>query len=48
MLTVNECRQILGSEAEGLTDETIIQIREWLSNMADILIDSTEKPDAKK
>lgn len=42
MLTVNECKQILGVEAKGLTDDDIILIREWLSNMADIAIDSME------
>lgn len=42
MLTVNECKQILGTEATGLTDDDIILIREWLSNMADIAIDSME------
>jgi hypothetical protein len=40
VLTINECRKILGNEAEGLTDEDIILVREWLSNMADIAIES--------
>jgi hypothetical protein len=40
MLTINECRKILGNEAIGLTDEEIILIREWLSIMADIVIES--------
>jgi hypothetical protein len=43
MLTVKECKEILGNEAEYLTDDDIIQIREWLSMMADVLIDSLEK-----
>ena len=43
MLTIKECREILDNEATGLTDEEIIQIREWLSNMADILIESSEQ-----
>jgi len=42
MLTVKECRKILDNEAEGLSDEEVIAIRDWLSNMADILIDSLE------
>jgi len=46
MLTVKECKEILDNEAEGLTDDDVIQIREWLSNMADILIESTEQTEA--
>jgi hypothetical protein len=40
VLTIKECRKILDNEGEGLTDEDIILIREWLSNMADIVIES--------
>ena len=42
MLTVKQCNEILENEAEGLTDDDVIQIREWLSNMADLLIESIE------
>ncbi len=42
MLTVKQCKEILENEAEGLTDDDVIQIREWLSNMADLLIESIE------
>lgn len=48
MLTVKECREILEQDAEGLTDEEVIQIRDWLSMMADIAIESVEKSRAKK
>ena len=48
MLTVNECREILEQDAEGLTDEEVIQIRDWLSMMADIAIESVEKSRAEK
>jgi hypothetical protein len=48
MLTVNECKQILGTDADGVTEDDIIQIREWLSILADIAIDSMEKNDAEK
>lgn len=47
MLTVNECKQILGIEANGLTDDEIVQIREWLSILADITIESMEKQEAE-
>jgi hypothetical protein len=42
MLTINECKNILGTEANGLTDDDIIQIREWFSILADIAIDTLE------
>ena len=48
MLTVKECREILEQDAEGLTDEEVIQIRDWLSMMADIAIESVEKSKAEK
>ena len=48
MLTVKECREILEQDAEGLTDEEVIQIRDWLSMMADIAIESVEKSSAEK
>jgi hypothetical protein len=43
MLTVKQCREILDKEAVGLTDEDIIQIREWLSDLADMLIETSSK-----
>jgi hypothetical protein len=43
MLTIKECREILKQDAEGLTDEEIIQIREWLSMMADCAIEILER-----
>ena len=48
MLTVKECREILEQDAEGLTDEEVIQVRDWLSMMADIAIESVEKSRAEK
>lgn len=43
MLTIKECKGILDNEAIGLTDEEIILIRDWLSNLADFAIDSLDK-----
>jgi hypothetical protein len=45
MLTLKECKRILDNEAIGLTDEEIILIRDWLSNIADIAIESLDKTD---
>jgi len=47
MLTIKECKEILNNEAEGLTEDDIIEIREWLSNMADVLIESMENSQAE-
>ena len=47
MLSVKECREILANEAEGLSDEEIILIRDWLSLMADVAIESYEKLDSE-
>jgi hypothetical protein len=43
MLTVKQCREILGKEYEKETDEMIIEIRDFLSMMADIAIDNIER-----
>jgi hypothetical protein len=42
MLTIKECREILKEDAQELTDEQIIEVREWLSMMADIIIEQVE------
>ena len=43
MLTVKQCREILDKEAENLTDAEIILISEWLSDLADIFIETSVK-----
>ena len=43
MLTVKQCREILNKEAAGLTDADIILIRDWLSDLADMLIETSSK-----
>jgi len=42
MLTIKDCREILQDDAKELNDEKIIQIREWLSMMGDIIIEQVE------
>lgn len=42
MLTIKECRDILQVDAKELSDEQIIEVREWLSMMADIIIERIE------
>jgi hypothetical protein len=42
MLTIKECRELLKDDAKELSDEQIIEVREWLSMMADIIIEQVE------
>lgn len=42
MLTIKECRELLKDDARELSDEQIIEVREWLSMMADIIIEQVE------
>ena len=42
MLTIKECRELLEDDAKELSDEQIIEVREWLSMMADIIIEQVE------
>ena len=48
MLTIKECREILKENANDLSDQQIIEIRDWLSMMADIIIEQIEKEELKK
>ena len=43
MLSIKTCREILGKEYDDLSDEEIIEIRDFLSMMADIAIDNIER-----
>lgn len=42
MLTLNKCKIILGKEAEELSDDEILIIRDWLEKLADITIESND------
>ncbi len=39
MMTAEQCRQILGKRAEGMTDEQIVQLHDALHGFANTLID---------
>jgi hypothetical protein len=43
MATIKLCREILGKEYDDLSDEEIIEIRDFLSMLADIAIESIER-----
>jgi len=42
MLTLNQCKEILADEAKKLTDQEILEMRDWLSVLAEIIIQSIE------
>ncbi len=42
MLSIEKCKQILGAEAEGLTDENLKQLRRELYVLAAIALDMSE------
>lgn len=42
MLTLKQCKEILSKEAEVLTDNEILEMRDWLSVFADLIIESTD------
>ena len=39
-LTLEQCRQMLGNEAEGMTDKEVEELRDTLTSLAHTLIDS--------
>ena len=42
-LTIAECRKTLGNESKNYSDEELIKIRDWLDNMADVVLEVIEK-----
>ena len=42
MLTLKQCKEILSDEAKGLTDNEILEMRDWLSAFAELIIESTD------
>jgi hypothetical protein len=42
MLTVKQCRKILAEEANDLTDQEIMEMRDWLTIFAEIIKDTID------
>jgi hypothetical protein len=42
-MTIKEARNILENDADGLTDNEVQEIIDWLSMMADIAIEAVER-----
>jgi hypothetical protein len=47
MLSIKKCKEILGNEAKELTDQEILEMRDFISILAEILIESTLEKDFK-
>ena len=45
MLTLKQCKEILSKEADRLTDNEILEMRDWLSVFAELIIESTDFSD---
>ena len=42
-LSIPECRKALGIESINYTDDEILKMRDWLDNMAEIILDIVEQ-----
>jgi len=43
MLTIQKCRKLLGNIAQGKTDEEIRLMRDWLEQLADLMLEMKKK-----
>jgi hypothetical protein len=43
MFTIEKCRKLLGKIAIGKTDEEIRLIREWMEQLADLMLEMKKK-----
>mgnify|MGYP000010387889 FL=1 len=43
MLTIQKCRKLLGKFATGKTEEEIRLIKEWLEQIADLMLEMKKK-----
>lgn len=47
-LPLSECKKILNQEGENLTDEQVLQIRDWLFDFAEMVIEVMEPTEKNK
>ena len=47
-MSLNECKKILHTDGLFYTDEEIIELRDFLYDMADLAMDNIEKEENKK
>ena len=47
-LSLNECKKTLNSNGIFYTDDEVIELRDWLYHMADIVFDTMDKEETKR
>ena len=47
-LSLNECKKILNTDGVFYTDDEVIELRDWLYHMADIVFDTMDREEIKR
>lgn len=47
-LSLNECKKILNTDGLFYTDEEVIELRDWLYHMADIVFETMDREESKR
>ena len=47
-LSLAECRKILNTDGVFYTDEEVIELRDWLYHMSDIVFDTMDREENKR
>ena len=47
-LSLNECKKTLNSDGVFYTDDEVIELRDWLYCMADIVFDTMDREETKR
>ena len=47
-LSLNECEKILNTDGVFYTDEEVVELRDWLYHMADIVFDTMDREETER
>lgn len=47
-LSLNECKKTLNTDGVFYTDDEVIELRDWLYHMADIVFDTMDRKETKR
>ncbi|MCX6182130.1 MAG: hypothetical protein NT150_09410 [Bacteroidetes bacterium] len=47
-LSLNECKKILNTDGVFYTDEEVVELRDWLYHMADIVFDTMDREETER
>ena len=47
-LSLNECKKMLNTDGVFYTDDEVIELRDWLYHMADIVFDTMDREEIKR